>query len=185
MKRLILSSILFAAAAPFLLRAATAGDSPRVTRSTLISTEENLDNRFRQLWNDNPYALPGPTRGVYLEGYGVVFTAEVNLVTGPPIHMFHPTATPEEIATQHAKKMQRLPEFRRALQTALVNTAATLDAVPDDGQVVLVAILAKYPWEDLSGMPQQIMVQGQKKKLVDAKKSGATNFADIVRVIEN
>jgi hypothetical protein len=185
MKRLILSSLLFAAAAPILLRAATASESPRVTRSTLISSEENLDNRIRQLWNDNPYALSGPTRGVYLDGYGVVFTVEVNLAMGPVIHMFHPTATPAEIAAHRAKKMQRLPEFRRALEAALVNVAATLDAVPDDGQVVLVAILAKYPWEDITGMPQQIMVQGQKKKLVDAKKSGATTFAGVVQVTEN
>jgi hypothetical protein len=183
MKRFLLASILFSTAATFLLQAAT--DPPRVGRASLISTEENLDNRFKQLYSDNPYALPGPTRGVYLEGYGVVFTAEVNLVAGPAIHMFHPTATPEEITAHRAAKLKRLPDFRRALQTALLNTASTLDAVPDDEQVVLVGMLAKYPWEDLNGLPRQILVQGQKKKLVEAKKSGATNLSDIIKVIEN
>ena len=185
MKRLVFSSILIAAAAPILLRAATATDSPRVTRSTLITTEESLDKRYKQLWSDNLVVVPGPTRGVYLEGYGAVFTTEVNLVAGPAIFMFHPEVTPDEKKQHHARKLQRLPELRRALQEFLVATAATLDTVPDDGQIVLVAMLAKFPWEDLSGLPQQIMVQGQKKKLIDAKKSGATNFADVVRVIEN
>jgi hypothetical protein len=185
MKRLLLTSILFAGAAPILLRAATATDSPRVTRSTLITTEQSLDNRFKQLWNDNAYVLPGPTRGVYLEGYGAVFTAEVNLVAGPPIHMFHPIATKEEVDAHHAKKLQRLPEFRRALQEALIATAASLDSVPDDGQIVLVAMLAKYPWEDLTGLPRQIMVQGQKKKLLDAKRAGNANLADAIRVVED
>jgi hypothetical protein len=183
MKRILLASIFFSTAATFLLQAAT--DPPRVSRTSLISTEESLDNRFRQSFSDNPYALPGPTRGVYLEGYGVVFTSEVNLVAGPAIHMFHPTATPEEIAAHHAAKLKRLPEFRRALQAALINAAASLDSVPDEEQVVVVGMLAKYPWEDLSGLPRQILVQGQKKKLVEARKSGATNFADIIKVVEN
>jgi len=182
MKCFLLASVLFAAASS-LLQAAT--DPPRVSRTTLIGTEENLDNRFRQLWSDNAYALPGPTRGVYLDGYGVVFTAEVNLVTGPLIHMFHPTATPEEITAHHATKLKRLSEFRKALQTALLNAAVSLDSVPDDEQVVLVGMLAKYPWEDLSGLPRQILVQGQKKKLVEAKKNNASNLTDVIRVIEN
>ncbi|MEQ1947373.1 MAG: hypothetical protein ABL995_09295 [Bryobacteraceae bacterium] len=183
MKRLLLASLLFSTAASVLLQAAA--DPPRVSRTTLIGTEENLDSRFRQLYNDNPYALPGPTRGVYLEGYGVVFTAEVNLVNGPAIHMFHPTATPEEITAHHAAKLKRVPDFRKTLQTALMNTASTLDSVPDDEQIVLVGMLAKYPWEDLTGLPRQILVQGQKKKLLEAKKSGKTDLTDIIKVVEN
>ncbi|MEQ1885771.1 MAG: hypothetical protein ABL967_11970 [Bryobacteraceae bacterium] len=183
MKRFLLATLLFSTAATVLLQAAA--DPPRVSRTTLIGTEENLDNRFRQLYSDNPYALPGPTRGVYLEGFGVVFTAEVNLVNGPAIHMFHPNATPEEIAAHHAAKLKRVSGFRTALQAALVNVAATLESVPDEEQIVLVGMLAKYPWEDLTGMPRQILVQGPKKKLVDAKKSGKTDFSDIIKVVEN
>ena len=45
--------------------------------------EKSLDERISKLWDDNPYLLLGTTRGVYLEGYGAVFTAEVNLVVEP------------------------------------------------------------------------------------------------------
>ena len=73
----------FLLAVPFLLLAvaasAIASDAPRVPRTTLAAAEKSLDNRFAGLWSDNPFIMLGPTRGVYLEGYGAVFTAEVNL----------------------------------------------------------------------------------------------------------
>ena len=54
-------------------------------RTTLAAAEKSLDDRIAGLWGDNPLIVLGPTRGVYLEGYGAVFTAEVNLVAGPQI----------------------------------------------------------------------------------------------------
>ena len=61
---------------PFLLlviaASAMASDAPRVPRNTLAATERKLDNSFTKLWSDNPFVVLGPTRGVYLEGYGAV-----------------------------------------------------------------------------------------------------------------
>src|SRR5882724_6792216 len=72
---------------PFLLlvvaASAIAVDAPRVARNTVALTEKSLDDRFNKLWSDNPFVVLGPTRGVYLEGYGAVFTAEINLVSAP------------------------------------------------------------------------------------------------------
>ena len=79
---------------PFLLlviaASAIASDLPRVPRNTLAATEKKLDNSFTKLWSDNPFVVLGPTRGVYLEAYGAVFTAEINLVAGPPIGIMMP-----------------------------------------------------------------------------------------------
>ena len=79
---------------PFLLlviaASAMASDAPRVPRNTLAATEKKLDNSFTKLWSDNPFVVMGPTRGVYLEGYGAVFTAEVNLVAGPVLGIMTP-----------------------------------------------------------------------------------------------
>src|SRR5437764_13246447 len=66
---------------------AMAGDPPRVGRTVLASMEKNLDDRVSRLWDDNPFVLLGPTRGIYLEGYHVVFTVEINLATGPTMMM--------------------------------------------------------------------------------------------------
>ena len=83
---------------------AIASDAPRVPRTTLAAAEKSLDNRFAGLWNDNPFIMLGPTRGVYLEGYGAVFTAEVNLVAGPQIGILTPSMTKQSIARTPAEE---------------------------------------------------------------------------------
>jgi hypothetical protein len=161
---------------PFLLlviaASAIASDAPRVPRTTLAAAEKSLDSRFGELWSDNPFIMLGPTRGVYLEGYGTVFTAEVNLVAGPQIGIL--TMTKQSIAQHRQKKIDRIPELKKAMAKALADTAASpeMAAVPPDEQIVLVAFLSHFPWEDLTGMPSQIMMQGSKRKLMEAQREG-------------
>lgn len=168
----------FLLAVPFLLlvvaASAIASDAPRVPRTTLAAAEKSLDNRFAGLWSDNPFIMLGPTRGIYLEGYGAVFTAEVNLVAGPQIGILTPSMTKQSIAQHRQKKIDRIPELKKAMTKALADMAASpeMAAVPPDEQIVLVAFLSHFPWEDLSGVPSQIMMQGSKKKLVDAQREG-------------
>ncbi len=83
---------------------AMASDAPRVPRNTLAATEHKLDNSFTKLWSDNPFVVLGPTRGVYLEGYGAVFTAEVNLVAGPVLGIMTPPMTKQDIAHTQTEK---------------------------------------------------------------------------------
>ena len=156
--------------------AADLSNAPRLARSTMAIAEKNLDNRFTRLWSDNPVPVLGPTRGVYLEGYGVVLTAEVNLVAGPPLTLFNPAITKEYAAEHKQAKIKRLPQIKAEMQTALVDIAASKEmaAVSPDEQIVLVVFLSHFPWEDLSGIPGQIMVQSSKKKLLEAKSSGAS-----------
>lgn len=159
--------------------AADMSNAPRLARSIVAITEKHLDDRFTRLWSDNPVAVLGPSRGVYLEGYGIVFTAEVNVVMGPPLTLFNQAIT-KEYAAQHKQiKMKRIPELRAELQKALLDVAAykELAEVPPDEQIVLVALLSHFPWEDLTGMPAQIMMQGSKKKLLEAKSTGAMEDA--------
>ena len=75
--------------------------------------------------------------------------------------------TKQDIAQHKMKKTARIPELRKALAKALADTAASpeMAAVPPEEQIVLVAFLSHFPWEDISGLPSQIMVQGSKKKL--------------------
>src|ERR1022692_1316563 len=72
---------------------APASEAPRVGRNMIAAAEKNLDDRFTRLWDDNPFVVLGPTRGVYLENYGAVFTAEVNLVAGPVVGIAMPPRT--------------------------------------------------------------------------------------------
>ena len=180
----------FLLAVPFFLlvvaASAIASDAPRVPRTTLAAAEKNLDNRFAGLWNDNPFIMLGPTRGVYLEGYGAVFTAEVNLVAGPQITIIMQQPTRQSIAEHRQKKLARIPELKKAMEKALADTAASpaMAAVPPDEQIVLVAFLSHFPWEDLTGVPSQIMMQGSKKKLMDAQREGGAALQASIQAVQ-
>jgi hypothetical protein len=175
---------------PFLLlviaASAIASDLPRVPRNTLAAAEKKLDNSFTKLWSDNPFVVMGPTRGVYLEGYGAVFTAEVNLVAGPVLGIMTPPMTKQDIALHKQKKIARIPELKKALAKALADTALSPDmaAVPPDEQIVLVAFLSHFPWEDLTGVPSQIMMQGSKKKLMEAQREGGAALEASIRAVQ-
>jgi hypothetical protein len=83
------------------------------------------------------------------------------------------------------KKIQRLPQLRSAMRAALADSAASLDTVPNDEQIVIAVLLSRYGWEDVTGLPSQIMVQGQKKKLIDAKSAGGAGLDAAIHVTEN
>jgi hypothetical protein len=163
------------------MAAATAG--PRVTRATLVAMEKSLDERIQRLWDDTPYLLLGSTRGVYLDGYGAVFTAEVNLVMNP-VSLMNTRLTKEDIAKVRQKKLDRLPVLIKTLKAAMVSMSTSLDSVPADEQIAIVAFVDHYPWEDITGMPVQITLQAQKKKLVEVLHSGAGADA-VIKVTEN
>ena len=181
MKRIFLPLVVPALLLALVLQLPAA--APRVTRSTLVAMERSLDNRISHLWDDNPFLLIGPTRGVYLEGYGAVFTSEVNLVMNP-VSLMHAILSKDEILRHRQKKLERLPVLRKALRDALVSTAASLDTVPADEQVAVVVFLDHYPWEDVSGMPVQITVQGQRKKLLEAEHAGGAALDAAIHTTE-
>ncbi len=177
--RLLLLSFLLLGAAH--ANAATS-DPPRVSRAQLVAGERSLDDRFSRLWEDNPFVLLGPTRGIYLQGYGAVLSTEINLVTAPPYAMVRPVPGKDEIAKHRTKKIERLPELKKAMRQALVDTAATLDSVPDQEQIVVVMFLSRYPWEDTSGLPVQVMMRAQKGKLLEAQRLGGAGLDTAIQV---
>ena len=63
---------------------------PRVSRDALHAMEISFDKRIQTPSVDDPFELLGNTRGVYLEGYGAVFTAEVNLLHSANVSPFQP-----------------------------------------------------------------------------------------------
>ena len=162
---------------------AMAGDSPRVSRSVMVSMERRLDERITRLWEDNPLSVLGLTRGIYLEGFGAVFTAEVNPAV-QPLTLMNPVLTPQDKIKFRQKKLERIPQLKKALVEALADTASSLDPVPANEQVVIAVTLTRQQWEDTTGMPAQITVQGEKRKLIDAKRAGGAGLDAVVRVTE-
>jgi len=160
-----------------------AADAPRVNRGSLRPVEMSLDNRISRLWQDNALTLVGQTRGVYLDGYGAVFSAEVNTVqfaTNP----MHPTPSKDELVLMKKKQIDRVPELTTELKKALVDSAASLDPLGPSDNVVISVILDHYSWEDKGSLPTQITLQAQKSKLLDVKRNNGAGMDLAIKVVK-
>jgi len=136
----------------------------RVTRAALASMEKAFDGRLG--YTADAFDLLGSTRGVYLDGYGAVFSTELNLIVSPNLSPFHPAFSKIEIAHIHDRKVQRLPLLKAKMREMLVASAASLENLPPSEQVVLAVSLFHYSWEDYSGLPSQIVMQAERQKLL-------------------
>lgn len=163
MKRLALA-FLFAAAVPALAA------EPQVARGAVAAVEKSIDHAVRTLDVNDPYDLLGFTRGIYLPGYGVVFTAEVNLVQ-TIITPFHPEPAGAQLTRLRQKKVLRLQFVREMMRQVIVAAAAPLDAVPPNEQVVFGVTLFYRAFEEREGLPGQVIIQAPRQALLDFKAS--------------
>jgi len=155
----LLGALLFAG--PFV-----SGQTPRITRADLASIEKSIDFKLERASVAEPYDLLGTTRGVYVEGSGVVFSNELNLIISANLSPFHTSFTKQEIAHVHDRKVQRMPALRQQMRQLLINAAASLENLPPNEQVVFAVTLFHYKWEDYTGLPSQIVMQAQRQQLL-------------------
>jgi hypothetical protein len=138
----------------------------KVSRTSVVAMEESLDKQLGALFPEDPVMLVGVTQGAYIAGYGIVFTGELNLAPSAGISPFHQTISKEEVARIHSKEVDRIPKLKLAMQQMLASSAASLDAVPADEQVALAISLFHFHWENLAGIPSQIVMHAPKKALL-------------------
>src|SRR3954453_16721859 len=93
-----------AASAAFIACFGVAAIAPRLTRASLQSLEHSSDASFEGLLREDPMSILGSTRAVYLDGYGVVFSAEVDLAPRLTPNPFRPPFTKPEIARNKETK---------------------------------------------------------------------------------
>ncbi len=161
---------------------AASAEKVHIKRASLVAMEDSLDKRLKGL-ADDPYLLVSNTHGIYLDGYGAVFTAEVSLANGPGISPFHPVLTKDEFARIRTRKLERMPALKQCMRDMLLAASASLDEVPAGEQIVVGVSLIHRPGEDKSGMPAQILMQGVKSQLLDAK-LGRLGLDGVVKVRE-
>jgi hypothetical protein len=139
-----------------------------VKRAALEAMQRLCDQRLVRLVED-PLLLLGNTHAVYLDGYGAVFTAEVNLFLGPTISPFRQSISEADIARVRQKKLERLPALRQCMREVMMESAASLDEVPADEKIALNVTLLSLGYENKTGLPAQILMQAPKSRLIDAK----------------
>jgi hypothetical protein len=162
---------------------ATAAGKARPSRPDLANMEKVFNDRIQRLNISDPFDLLGSTRGFYLDGYGAIFTAEVNLVVGPAITPFRPALTPKEITALHVKKVQRLATLKEKLRELLTNLAISLVSVPGDEQIAVGVSLVYFSWEQRENLPSQVLMYAPRQALTDAV-SKKNSLDAIVRIEE-
>jgi len=155
-----------------------------VPYADLRKVERAIDGRIENFSVADPIDLLGFTRGVYVEGTGVVFSSEVNLVFGPVLSPFHQEISKDEVAKLRERKKARLPELRKLMQDSLVSTATSLSAVPPQEEVIYGVTMFYQPWEDANGLPRQILMRAKRQALLDYEKGALKSLDGAVRTQE-
>ena len=131
-------------------------------QGTFTALEKYFNQRVEALFGaDDPADLLGNTRGVYLDGYGAVFTTEASLVVTPAPSPFRPPISKELAESVRKRKTDRLPFLEAAMKDMIRKMATTLIQVPANQQMVLVVRFYYQPWEDMNGMPSQILMRAE------------------------
>jgi hypothetical protein len=148
---------------------------PILSLASLKAVEASINDRVRSNIND-PYDLLGPARGTYLQGYGAVFSVEMNLVLVSPmtISPFRPAPTEKELAALHDRKVHKVAVLKETMRGLMTNACKTLPALPPDERIVMEAFLFNYNWEQSRGLPHRIVLTAYKQKLLDALARHAT-----------
>jgi len=150
---------------------------PALTRSMMAPVEKKIDQRLETLF-DEPFLVLGMTRGLYLEKYGVVFSAELQLISTPGVNTFGFTSpTKEMVASTRNKKLVRLPILKDAMRSQLASAAVALEKLPPEEKVVLGISIFRRSWEDSTGLPAQIVMQANRKDLLAARNAAAIEAA--------
>lgn len=163
MKPLLLALVV--AAVPW----AAGPEKPRVSRAALANVERAFDQAFTRLDASAPYNVLGLTRGIYLAGYGAVFTSELDLVISPMPSPFVPPPSQADIGKLHERKLLRVNSLKASMKQMLIGAAAQLDSVPANEQIVFGVRLLYRSWEDRDNLPSQIIVQAPRQALLDHK----------------
>ncbi len=157
--------ILLLCALPF----GSMADKPKVNLAMIKAMEDSVDNHLLRIWRDDPVEMIGVTRGAYVSGSGVIFVGGLNLAPSAGISPFHKNITADELKRIHEKKVSRLPKLKSAMQEWLLNSAGSLDPVPQEEQIALGITLFYWSGENTEGLPAQIVMHGSKRALLDVK----------------
>jgi hypothetical protein len=144
---------------------------PGISRQTFTEMEKSFDSQLAATGGAHPIYILGLTRGLYLDDYGVVFTAEVSLIATPGVNPFRKDGfSPELIAEVRRQKLENLPLLRKAMREMVKTTALTfgsaglkMNILKPNSQVVLAVRLSYLPYENTIGLPGQIIMKADLK----------------------
>lgn len=162
--------------------AATVG--PRISRAGLVPLERESDTSFESLLKEDPMSILGQTRGVYLDGYGVVFSAEVDLAPRMTPNPFRPSFTKQDYARIRETKKARLSLLQEHMQSMLIRYATSLETMPLTDNVALAVTIPYSKLEDTAGMTRQLVMAAPRKALLEARSGNRAPLTAALKVQE-
>jgi hypothetical protein len=137
-----------------------------IPQAMLWNLEKAFDVRLEAMDSKDPLDLLGGTRGLYVQGFGTVFTTEVSLIVTPGISPFRPTISDELKLQVHQRKLAHLPQLEDLMKDLMKVSALTLNPLPDDQKVMYAVRLRYLPYENTAGLPAQILMTSDKKSAI-------------------
>ena len=127
--------------------------------------------------------MMGTARGTYLDGYGAMFSVELNLVLVSPLNVspFKPGISEAEVMAMHDRKEHKVESLKESMRGLMVGASKTLTGLPANEHIVMEAFLFNYRWENTRNLPHRIILRASKQQLLDAaaKKITGTEFAKL------
>ena len=139
--------------------------SPRVSRNNLAGLETMADQKLIALEVNKPGKLLGATRGVYLDGYGAVFTTEVDLIAFAAPNPFRPAYNRAEVAKLKLRSRAVLNFEAANAGIARTHGSGSGRSADKNEQIAIAVTIPYWPWEESTGMPRQILMQATKSAL--------------------
>ncbi|MGD0872825.1 MAG: hypothetical protein ABSB88_25050 [Bryobacteraceae bacterium] len=137
-----------------------------VALEALTALEKDIDRRIATTGGvADACVVIGGTRGLYVTGFGTVFTSLVDLINSPSIGLFQPTISPEQKADVHKRKLAHLTLLQNSMRETLMALAqsASLKSMAGTDQIVVGVRLWYRPWEDTTGLPGEIVMRADRQ----------------------
>lgn len=157
-----------ALAAIVLCAGAAYGDRPRLTKAMLAAFEKQFAANVIAATKDSTVTFVDPPRAYYVDNFGILMASEVSPIPGYGPTMFGPL-NPEQIQLHHHKVEERLPLLREQMKLALFDGATRFDMLDDSDHLAVAVTVYHFAWENTTGIPSQIVIQGTKKALLEAR----------------
>ena len=141
----------------------------KVVPQTFTQLEKRFDDQLGRTGGLDHVYLLGSTRALYLDGYGVVATAEVDLIQSPNTSPFHMEMTPQEIASVHERKIRNVSALKVTMQTMMMDLSRLPLPGSTDQQIVLAVRILYLRWENTAGLPAQILMHATRAEAFQGK----------------
>jgi hypothetical protein len=129
----------------------------------IAKLEAGFEDSIKSLDPKDPFVLLGACSGIYIKGYGAVFTTPLDLISTPRVTPFAQVITKAQADRVREAKLAHIPILREALRKSLMEAARTLTSLPENEKVVVAARIFYLDWENRAGMPSQIVLSATRQ----------------------